>query len=201
MAAAGADVVVNGRSADCVAEAAERIGGCGIAADVGTAAGTAELIRQLPDVDIPVNSTGIFATEPVFDITDEDRLRFYEVNVLSGVRLVRHHAPRTVARGWGRVVFVSSEAGVRTPPDMVRYGTTGTAQPAVSRGMAEEVAGSGVTVNRVLPGRRRATACRPCPRSSTRRRPRRAGAAPPGRDPRGRVAAAAPDPPPTRSPA
>ncbi|MFD5559137.1 SDR family NAD(P)-dependent oxidoreductase, partial [Kitasatospora griseola] len=152
MAAAGADVVVNGRSADRVAEAAERIGGRGIAADVGTAAGTAELIRQLPDADIPVNSTGIFATEPDFDITDEDRLRFYEVNVLSGVRLVRHHAPRTVARGWGRVVFVSSEAGVRTPPDMVRYGTTGTAQPAVSRGMAQEVAGSGVTVNCVLPG-------------------------------------------------
>ncbi|MFF2629651.1 SDR family NAD(P)-dependent oxidoreductase [Kitasatospora griseola] len=152
LADAGADVVVNGRNPDRVAEAAERIGGRGIAADVGTAAGTAELIRQLPDVDVLVNNTGIFETKPVFDITDEDWLRFYEVNVLSGVRLARHYAPRMVARGWGRVVFVSSEAGVQTPPDMVQYGMTKTAQLAVSRGMAQEVAGSGVTVNCVLPG-------------------------------------------------
>ncbi|PJN21086.1 hypothetical protein CG736_35110 [Kitasatospora sp. CB02891] len=152
LADAGADVVVNGRSPDRVAEAAERIGGRGVAADAGTAAGTAELIRQLPGADILVNSTGIFATVPVFDITDEDRPRSYEVNLLFGVRLARHRAPRTVARGRGRVVFVSSEAGVRTLPDMVRYGTTRTAQPAVFRGTAQEVAGSGVTVNRVLPG-------------------------------------------------
>ncbi|MEV7121124.1 SDR family NAD(P)-dependent oxidoreductase [Kitasatospora griseola] len=152
LADAGADVVVNGRNPDRVAETAERIGGRGIAADVGTAAGTAELIRQLPDVDVLVNNTGIFETKPVFDITDADWLRFYEVNVLSGVRLARHYAPRMVARGWGRVVFVSSEAGVQTPPDMVQYGMTKTAQLAVSRGMAQEVAGSGVTVNCVLPG-------------------------------------------------
>ncbi|MFE4973687.1 SDR family NAD(P)-dependent oxidoreductase, partial [Kitasatospora sp. NPDC056651] len=152
LAAAGADVVVNGRSPDRVTETAKRIGGRGIAADVGTAEGAAELIRQLPDVDILVNNAGIFETKPVFDITDEDWLRFYRVNVLSGVRLARHYAPRMVARGWGRVIFVSSEAGVQTPPDMVQYGMTKTAQLAVSRGMAQEVAGTGVTVNCVLPG-------------------------------------------------
>ncbi|GGR07309.1 SDR family NAD(P)-dependent oxidoreductase [Kitasatospora griseola] len=152
LADAGANVVVNGCNPDRVGETAERIGGRGIAADVGTASGTAELIRQLPDPDIPVNNTGIFETEPAFDITDEDRLRSYEVNVLSWVRLARHYAPRTVARGRGRVVFVSSEAGVQTPPDMVQYGMTKTAQLAVSRGMAQEVAGSGITANRVLPG-------------------------------------------------
>ncbi|MFE4520028.1 SDR family NAD(P)-dependent oxidoreductase [Kitasatospora sp. NPDC056783] len=152
LAAAGADVVVNGRNPDRVAETAKRIGGRGIAADVGTAEGTAELIRQLPDVDILVNNTGIFETKPVFEISDEDWLRFYQVNVLSGVRLARHYAPRMVGRGWGRVIFVSSEAGVQTPPDMVQYGVTKTAQLAVSRGMAQEVAGTGVTVNCVLPG-------------------------------------------------
>ncbi|WP_281154829.1 SDR family oxidoreductase [Streptomyces sp. HYC2] len=152
LASAGADVVVNGRNADRVAETAERIGGRGIAADVGTAGGTAELIRQLPDVDILVNSTGIFETRPVFEIPDADWLRLFEVNVLSGVRLARHYAPRMAGRGWGRVIFVSSEAGVQTPTDMTHYGMTKTAQLAVSRGMAQAVAGTGVTVNCVLPG-------------------------------------------------
>ncbi|MFJ5722302.1 SDR family NAD(P)-dependent oxidoreductase [Streptomyces sp. NPDC093149] len=152
LASAGADVVVNGRNADRVAETAERVGGRGVAADVGTAGGTAELIRQLPDVDILVNSTGIFETRPVFEIPDADWLRLFEVNVLSGVRLARHYAPRMAGRGWGRVIFVSSEAGVQTPTDMTHYGMTKTAQLAVSRGMAQELAGTGVTVNCVLPG-------------------------------------------------
>ncbi|MGW2893972.1 SDR family NAD(P)-dependent oxidoreductase [Streptomyces sp. NPDC001212] len=152
LASAGADVVVNGRNADRVAETAERIGGRGVAADVGTAGGTAELIRQLPDVDILVNSTGIFETRPVFEIPDADWLRLFEVNALSGVRLARHYAPRMAGRGWGRVIFVSSEAGVQTPTDMTHYGMTKTAQLAVSRGMAQAVAGTGVTVNCVLPG-------------------------------------------------
>ncbi|MFB6889060.1 SDR family NAD(P)-dependent oxidoreductase [Kitasatospora sp. NPDC056327] len=152
LAAAGAEVVVNGRNAERVAEAARRIGGRGVTADVATADGAAELIRQLPDVDILVNNTGIFATQPVFEIPDEEWRRFYEVNVLSGVRLARHYTPRMVRRGWGRVVFVSSEAGVQTPTDMVHYGTTKTAQLAVARGIAQEVAGTGVTVNCVLPG-------------------------------------------------
>ncbi|MFF8596674.1 SDR family NAD(P)-dependent oxidoreductase [Streptomyces sp. NPDC015220] len=152
LASAGADVVVNGRNADRGAEAAERIGARGVTADVGTAEGTADLIRRLPDVDILVNNAGIFATGPVFEIPDGDWLRFFEINVLSGVRLARHYAPRMARRGWGRVIFVSSEAGVQTPADMVHYGVTKTAQLAVSRGMAQEVAGAGATVNCVLPG-------------------------------------------------
>ncbi|MDX3071049.1 SDR family NAD(P)-dependent oxidoreductase [Streptomyces sp. NPDC088354] len=152
LAAAGADVVVNGRSPERVAEVAEELGVRGIAADVGDAGGTAALVEQLPDVDILVNSAGVFRTQPVFEIPDDEWLRFYEVNVLSGVRLSRHYTPRMVSRGWGRVVFVSSEAGIQTPTDMVHYGVTKSAQLALSRGTAQEVAGTGVTVNCVLPG-------------------------------------------------
>ncbi|WP_326837796.1 SDR family oxidoreductase [Amycolatopsis rhabdoformis] len=152
LAEAGADVVVNGRNADRVDEVAKRLGVRGIAADVGTAEGVAELIAQLPDVDVLVNNAGVFAPSPVFDIPDEEWLRFYQVNVLSGVRLTRHYAPRMVRRGWGRVIFVSSESAVQPPTEMVHYGMTKTAQLALSRGMAQEVAGTGVTVNSVLPG-------------------------------------------------
>ncbi|MET9293359.1 SDR family oxidoreductase [Streptomyces sp. NPDC003077] len=152
LAAAGADVVVNGRNADRVAEAAERIGARGVVADVGTAEGTDDLIRQVPEVDVLVNNTGVFGPRPVFEIPDGEWLRLFEVNVLSGVRLARHYAPRMAGRGWGRVIFVSSEAGLQTPTDMVHYGVTKTAQLAVSRGMAQELAGTGVTVNCVLPG-------------------------------------------------
>jgi len=152
LVAAGADVVVNGRNADRVTETANRLGMRGIAADVGTAEGTDALIEQLPDVDILVNNTGIFAAQPVFEIPDEEWVRFFEVNVLSGVRLARHYVPRMAGRGWGRVIFVSSEAAVQTPTNMVHYGMSKTAQLALSRGMAQEVAGTGVTVNSVLPG-------------------------------------------------
>jgi NAD(P)-dependent dehydrogenase (short-subunit alcohol dehydrogenase family) len=152
LAAAGADVVVNGRNAERVAQTAQRIGARGVTADVATAEGTADLIRQLPEADVLVNNTGTYATGAVFEIPDADWLRFFEVNVLSGVRLARHYAPRMARRGWGRVIFVSSEAGVQTPKDMVPYGMTKTAQLAVSRGMAQELAGTGVTVNCVLPG-------------------------------------------------
>ncbi|MFJ9350499.1 SDR family NAD(P)-dependent oxidoreductase [Streptomyces sp. NPDC101237] len=152
LAAAGAEIVVNGRTVESVAETAKRLGGTGVTADVGTSAGATAVIDQLDDVDILVNNTGTFAVQPVFDIPDEEWLRFFQINVLSGVRLARHYAPRMVGRGWGRVIFVSSEAGVQTPTNMVHYGMTKTAQLAVSRGMAQEVAGSGVTVNCVLPG-------------------------------------------------
>ncbi|WP_328611887.1 SDR family oxidoreductase [Amycolatopsis sp. NBC_00345] len=152
LAEAGADVVVNGRSAERVAETAKRLGVRGIAADVGTAEGVAALVEQLPDVDVLVNNAGIFAAQPVFEIPDDEWLRFYQVNVLSGVRLTRHYAPRMTGRGWGRVIFVSSESGIQTPGEMVHYGMTKTAQLALSRGMAQEVAGTGVTVNSVLPG-------------------------------------------------
>ncbi|MHA6758967.1 SDR family NAD(P)-dependent oxidoreductase [Streptacidiphilus sp. PAMC 29251] len=158
-AAAGAAVVVNGRDAQrtqaAAREIAEETGSAlvtGVAADVATAEGAAALIAAVPDVDVLVNNAGIFAAVPVFDIPDAEWLRFFEVNVLSGIRLARHYTPRMVGRGWGRVVFVSSESAVMTPTEMVHYGMTKTAQLAVSRGMAQEVAGSGVTVNSVLPG-------------------------------------------------
>src|SRR5919199_145017 len=104
------------------------------------------------EVDILVNNAGIFEPKPFFDISDEDWRRFSEVNVLSSIRLARHYVPRMVEKGWGRVVFISSESALNIPVEMVHYGMTKTAQLAVSRGLAETVAGTGVTVNAVLPG-------------------------------------------------
>lgn len=152
LASSGADVVVNGLSVDDVDDTAKRLGARGIAADVGTAEGVATLVEQLPDVDILVNNVGVFSTQPVFQVPDQEWLRFYQVNVLSGVRMARHYTPRMARRGWGRVIFVSSESAVQIPTNMVHYGMTKTAQLALSRGMAQEVAGTGVTVNSVLPG-------------------------------------------------
>lgn len=160
LARAGARVVVNGRdekrteeAADMVAEAADAHGRVSaVAADVGTAAGCDALIAAEPDVDILVNNAGIFEPVPVFEIADEEWQQMFEVNVLSGIRLSRHHIPQMVGRGWGRVLFVSSESAIQIPNEMVHYGTSKTAQLAVSRGMAESVAGSGVTVNAILPG-------------------------------------------------
>jgi NAD(P)-dependent dehydrogenase (short-subunit alcohol dehydrogenase family) len=159
LARAGAEVVVNGRDEGRVADAAKALRAetgsdliTGVAADVGTADGAAAVIAEVPDVDILVNNAGIFAATPVFEIPDADWQRFFEVNVLSGVRLARHYTPRMVQRGWGRVIFVSSESSVFVPTEMVHYGMTKTAQLAISRGMAQEVKGSGVTVNAVLPG-------------------------------------------------
>ncbi|WP_314175304.1 SDR family NAD(P)-dependent oxidoreductase [Streptomyces winkii] len=159
LAAAGADVVVNGRDAARTAAAARAVAEetaansvRPVAADVSTAEGTRRLIEAVPDCDVLVNNTGIFSAAPVFEIPDEEWQRFFDVNVLSGVRLARHHTPRMVRRGWGRVLFISSESAVMTPTEMVHYGMTKTAQLALSRGMAQEVAGTGVTVNSVLPG-------------------------------------------------
>ncbi len=160
LAEAGASVVVNGRDHERAEEVARVIGQRhgvatdlrGVGADVGTAEGCAALIEAVPDVDVLVNNAGVFTPQPVFEIPDEEWTRHFEVNVMSGVRLSRHHIPRMVERGWGRVVFVSSESAVQIPVEMVHYGMTKTAQLAVSRGMAEEVAGGAVTVNSVLPG-------------------------------------------------
>lgn len=156
----GASVVVNGRTPQRVEEAVQKVrreGGdsgevSGIAADLSTAAGVAGLVRQLPDVDILVNNLGIFEPKPFGEIPDVDWLRFFEVNVLSGVRLTRHYLPGMRARNWGRIVFVSSESAVQIPAEMIHYGMTKTAQLSVARGVAETVAGTGVTVNSVLPG-------------------------------------------------
>ena len=155
----GASVVVNGRTQERVEEAVDKIRGTGgdgevsgIAADLSTAEGVAQLVRQLPEVDILVNNLGIFEPKRFEEIPDEDWLRFFETNVMSGVRLTRHYLPGMRRKDWGRVVFVSSESGIQIPAEMVHYGMTKTAQIAVARGVAESVAGTGITVNSVLPG-------------------------------------------------
>jgi NAD(P)-dependent dehydrogenase (short-subunit alcohol dehydrogenase family) len=124
----------------------------GVVADLGTAAGCHLMIREVPELDILVNNVGIFEPRPFDEIPDADWIRFFEVNVLSGVRLSRHYLRGMRARDWGRIIFVSSESAVQIPAEMIHYGTTKTAQLAVARGLAETTAGSGVTVNSVLPG-------------------------------------------------
>jgi NAD(P)-dependent dehydrogenase (short-subunit alcohol dehydrogenase family) len=124
----------------------------GIAADLATAKGCEELLGQLPEVDVLVNNVGIFEPKAFEEIPDADWLRFFEVNVLSGIRLSRHYVRGMRARNWGRIIFVSSESGLQIPTEMIHYGMTKTAQLAVARGLAETLAGTGVTVNSVLPG-------------------------------------------------
>ena len=155
----GVSVVVNGRTKERVEDAVARIrsaGGdgevSGIAVDLSTAAGVRELTGQLSEVDILVNNLGIFEPKPFEEIPDEDWLRFFETNVLSGVRLTRHYLPAMRRQNWGRIVFISSESGLQIPVEMIHYGMTKTAQIAIARGVAESVAGTGITVNSVLPG-------------------------------------------------
>jgi len=124
----------------------------GIAEDLGSADGCRRLIGRLPDVDVLVNILGIFEPKPFEQIPDEEWLRFFETNVLSGIRLARHYVGGMRSRNWGRIVFVSSESALQIPGEMIHYGMTKTAQLAVSRGLAETLAGTGVTVNSVLPG-------------------------------------------------
>jgi NAD(P)-dependent dehydrogenase (short-subunit alcohol dehydrogenase family) len=159
LAAEGAHVVVNGRTPQRVEAAVSRLRGelpnaqvHGIAADLGTAEGCAQLTAQLPDVDVLVNNLGIFEPKAFEQIPDADWLRFFEVNVLSGVRLARHYVAGMRARNWGRIVFVSSESALNIPTEMIHYGMTKTAQLAVARGLAETLTRTGVTVNCVLPG-------------------------------------------------
>ncbi len=165
LARAGAAVVVNGRGRERVDAAVRQIraaiaGGdvSGVAADLSTVAGVEALTCQAPDADILVNNVGTAFIRDyggfgdIAKIPDEDWLALFQLNVMSGVRTTRHYLPRMVQRGWGRVVFVSSESAVNIPKEMLDYGMTKTAQLAVSRGLAEAVAGTGVTVNAVLPG-------------------------------------------------
>jgi len=121
-------------------------------ADLSSAGGCQTLIGRLPDVDVLVNNLGIFEPKPFEEIPDEDWLRFFETNVLSGVRLSRHYVRGMRKRNWGRIVFVSSESALQIPAEMIHYGMTKTAQLAVSRGLAETLTGTGVTVNSVLAG-------------------------------------------------
>ena len=154
LAAEGANVIVNGRSEDSTQAAARKIGGGtrGVAADVSTAAGCAELMRQVPEVDILVNNAGIFEPKPFVEIPDADWERFYQVNVMSGVRLTRACLPGMLGRNWGRVIFMSSESGVQIPEEMIHYGMTKAAELALVNGIAQLTRSSGVTVNAVLPG-------------------------------------------------
>lgn len=159
LAETGADVIVNGRSQARVDEAMAYIRTRmptarlrGVPADLGTKEGIDGFVRLVPQADILVNNLGIFEQKPFLETPDEDWQRFFDVNVLSGVRLTRHYLPGMVERAWGRVVFVSSESALNIPADMVAYGFSKAAQVAIARGIAESVPGTGVTVNSVLPG-------------------------------------------------
>ncbi|HKG08356.1 MAG TPA: SDR family oxidoreductase [Pedobacter sp.] len=155
----GAKVIINGRTEDGVAAAVQElkqlVSGAdvsGLAADFSKAAEVSALIDQLPDVDILVNNAGIFEPKPFEEIPDEDWFRFFEVNVMSGIRLSRSIFPKMLAKNWGRIIFISSESAVFIPDEMIHYGMTKTAQLAISRGLAELSKGTGVTVNSILPG-------------------------------------------------
>jgi NAD(P)-dependent dehydrogenase (short-subunit alcohol dehydrogenase family) len=124
----------------------------GIAADLATDAGSKAFTDQAGDADILVNNVGTGAFRPFLDVTDDDWRSLFELNVMTGVRMTRHYLPGMTKRGWGRVVFISSEAALAIPKDMVDYAMTKTAQLVIARGVAESVAGTGVTVNSVLPG-------------------------------------------------
>jgi NAD(P)-dependent dehydrogenase (short-subunit alcohol dehydrogenase family) len=159
LAREGARVIINGRTQARVDSALAQLRKAvpngqleGVAADVSGAAGCARLIEAHADVDILVNNMGIFEPKPFEEIPDADWLRFFESNVMSGIRLSRHYVRGMRARNWGRIVFVSSESGLQIPVEMIHYGMTKTAQIAVARGLAETLTGTNVTVNSVLPG-------------------------------------------------
>ncbi|MCE5318720.1 MAG: SDR family NAD(P)-dependent oxidoreductase [Parachlamydia sp.] len=154
----GATVYINGRSPERVREAIDKLkknakGEVRAAPfDLSQKEGAEALLKQVPKVDILVNNLGIYEVKPFEEITDEDWLRFFEINVLSGIRLSRAYFPKMKESQWGRIIFISSESGVHIPAEMIHYGVTKTAQIAVARGLAEITVGTGVTVNSVLPG-------------------------------------------------
>jgi len=157
LAGSGASVVINGRGQDKVDAAVRKLEATGakvrgIAADVSTAAGCKALVAALPEVDILINNAGIFEPKDFFEIPDEDWNRFFEVNVMSGVRLSRAYMKGMLKRNWGRIVFISSESGLNIPVEMIHYGMSKTAQLSVARGLAQLTRGTAVTVNSVLPG-------------------------------------------------
>lgn len=161
LAETGAEVVINGRSQARVDQAVAKLADMptvigskvrGLAADVGSAAGSEALLKAQGEVDILVNNAGIFEPKDFFAISDVDWSRFFEVNVMSGVRLSRAYLPGMLKRNWGRIIFISSESVLNIPTEMIHYGMTKTAQLAVARGLAKLTRGTAVTVNSVLPG-------------------------------------------------
>ena len=159
LAASGAEVAVNGRKAadvaDVIAQIRKAVPNAKLVAapgDAATAEGVAAIIRAAGDVDILVNNVGIFEVKPAFDIPDEDWTRMFETNVMSGVRFTRHYGAHMKAKGYGRIVFISSESGIQIPTEMIHYGFSKSADLALMRGFAQALEDSGVTVNAVLPG-------------------------------------------------
>ena len=158
LAREGAEVIINGRTKTRVDRALEKLRVTpglqvvGVAADIGNAEGVARVIQEFEDVDILVNNAGIFEAKEFEKITDADWLHIFDVNVMSGVRLSRYYLPRMMQRGWGRIIFISSESALQIPKEMIHYGMTKTGQLAIARGLAEATVGTGVTVNSVLPG-------------------------------------------------
>ena len=158
LAREGARVIINGRHRSSVEQVVAALNSAaggqvqGFAGDLSVAACAQQLVRDHPGIQILVNNLGIFEPKPFEDISDADWLRFFEVNVLSGVRLARLLLPAMRRANWGRIIFISSESGVQIPPEMIHYGITKTAQLAVARGLAEAVAGTNITVNSILPG-------------------------------------------------
>jgi NAD(P)-dependent dehydrogenase (short-subunit alcohol dehydrogenase family) len=159
LAASGAAVVLNGRTEAKVKAAVEALRKEvpqtqveGVAADLATAKGVEEFLKRVPQADILVNNLGIFEPKPFEEITDSEWNRFFETNVMSGIRMSRAYVSGMKKKDWGRIVFISSESGLNIPTEMIHYGVTKTAQIAVARGLAQSLAGTGVTVNSVLPG-------------------------------------------------
>jgi NAD(P)-dependent dehydrogenase (short-subunit alcohol dehydrogenase family) len=154
LAREGAFVYVNGRTAERVNKAVGEIEGKvdGIAADLTTEEGAKKVFARIEKLDVLVNNLGIFETRPFLEIEDAEWRRFFDANVLSGIRVTRHYLPHMLEQRWGRVIFISSESGLQIPAEMVHYGMTKTAQIAVARGIAESFPASGVTVNSVLAG-------------------------------------------------
>lgn len=159
LAAAGATVTITGRNPERVEKAAQTINNLNLpgtliplAVDLCSDEGTAQLFEALPAVDILINNLGIFEPKSFFDIDDDEWIRYFEVNVLTGIKTARQYLPGMMKGGWGRVVFISSESALQIPPEMMHYGATKTMQLGISRGLAELTAGTGVTVNSVLPG-------------------------------------------------
>lgn len=154
LAQEGVEVTVPGRSRAKLDHAIASLPGIlhGIETDLATAEGARTLIEQVPETDILINNLGIYESKSFVDITDDDWMQYFEINLLGGIRLARHYFPGMLARNWGRLIFVSSEAGAETHPDMIHYGVTKTGQVVVARGLAEMTKGTRVTVNSVLPG-------------------------------------------------